>query len=91
VLINTARGALVDETALHQALSTGQIAGAGIDVFTLEPPSSANPLLALDNVALTPHIAAGTSDALRIKLRAAFGNMQRVAEGNAPVHQVSPD
>lgn len=84
LLINTARGGLVDEEALYQALTSGQITGAGLDVFALEPPGADNPLLHLDNVVATPHIAAGTRDALADKMRAAFGNMQRVAEGQEP-------
>ena len=84
LLINTARGGLVDEAALYQALTSGQIAGAGLDVFAVEPPGDDNPLLHLDNVVATPHIAAGTADALANKMRAAFGNMQRVAEGQPP-------
>ena len=90
VLVNTARGALVDERALYQALCIGQIAGAGLDVFAPEPPSSTNPLLTLDNVVLTPHIAAGPRDALQVKMAAAFANMVRVAQGKAPIHQVVP-
>jgi len=88
LLINTARGGLVDETALYQALTNGQIAGAGLDVFAVEPPGDDNPLLHLDNVVATPHIAAGTCDALTNKMRAAFANMQRVAQGQAPYNQV---
>ncbi|GAB4539709.1 MAG: 2-hydroxyacid dehydrogenase [Anaerolineae bacterium] len=88
LLINTARGGLVDEGALYQALTKGQIAGAGLDVFALEPPGADNPLLHLDQVVATPHIAAGTRDALADKMRAAFANMQRVAEGQPPVNQV---
>ncbi len=84
LLINTARGGLVDEAALYQALTSGQIAGAGLDVFAVEPPGADNPLLHLDNVAATPHIAAGTRDALANKMRAAFDNMQRVAQGQEP-------
>ena len=88
VLINTARGALVDEAALVEALRTGRLAGAGLDVFEREPPGADNPLLALDNVILTPHIAAGTRDALIEKMRAAFANMQRVLRGERPVNLV---
>ena len=89
ILINTARGALVDEEALYHALTTGQIAGAGLDVFTQEPPLPDNPLLGLDNIVTTPHIAAGTRDALQVKMSAAFSNMLRVTRDEAPIHQVS--
>jgi phosphoglycerate dehydrogenase-like enzyme len=88
VLINTARGALVDEPALIRALDEGWIAGAGLDVLAQEPPHPDNPLLRSPNVILTPHIAAGTRDAYRTKMQAVFTNMQRVARGEAPLHQV---
>jgi phosphoglycerate dehydrogenase-like enzyme len=61
ILINTSRGSVVDETALIRALQEGWIAAAGLDVFEQEPVSPDNPLLQLDNVVLTPHIA-GYSD-----------------------------
>jgi phosphoglycerate dehydrogenase-like enzyme len=89
ILLNTARGPLVDEAALVQALTSGQIAGAGLDVFEQEPPAAGNPLLRLDNVVATPHIAAGTADAFRAKMRAVFANLRRVAAGEAPINQVN--
>lgn len=85
ILINTARGAVVDESALIRALENKRIAGAGLDVFEREPISMDNPLLKMDNVVLTPHISAGTVDALREKMRAVFANLQRCAEGK-PIH-----
>src|SRR5262249_52345057 len=57
VLINSARGAVVDEMALYEALREKKIAGAGLDVFEEEPPLSDNPILKLDNVVLTAHTA----------------------------------
>ena len=88
VLINTARGRLVDESALVEALRAGTIGAAGLDVFREEPPGRDNALLTLENVTLTPHIAAGTRDALVAKMKAAFANIERVARGEAPYHQV---
>jgi len=81
---------LVKEQDLYEALRDRKIAGAGIDVFEKEPPAPDNPLFKLDNVILTPHIAAGTKDALITKMRAAFANMVRVTEGEKPIHLV-PD
>ncbi len=89
VLINTARGALIDEQALVRALAEEWIAGAALDVFAQEPPDADNPLLASPNVILTPHVAAGTRDAYRTKMQAAFASMQRVARGETPLNQVS--
>jgi D-3-phosphoglycerate dehydrogenase len=63
-LINTARGGLVDEAALHEALSAGRIAGAGLDVFEVEPLPASSPLRQLDNVLLSPHCAGGSIEAV---------------------------
>jgi phosphoglycerate dehydrogenase-like enzyme len=73
----------VDEPALIKALESRTIAGAGLDVFEQEPMRADSPLLKMDNVVLTPHIAAGTVDALRQKMRAVFANLQRCAAGKA--------
>jgi phosphoglycerate dehydrogenase-like enzyme len=89
LLLNTARGALVDEGALVQALRCGGIAGAGLDVFEREPPQAGNPLFEMENVVLTPHISAGSVDAFRVKMGAVFANLGRVARGEAPLNQVT--
>ena len=85
VLINTSRGAIVDEPALIEALRSKIIGGAGLDVFEQEPVRPDNPLLTMDNVVLTPHISAGTVDALREKMRSVFANLQRFTRGE-PTH-----
>jgi phosphoglycerate dehydrogenase-like enzyme len=85
VLINCSRGPVVDFAALHDALSNGRIAGAGLDVFPAEPPSPSEPVLSLDNVVLTPHLA-GSSRETRVKqTRNAFDNVVRVDRGERPL------
>ncbi len=64
IIINTARGALIQEDLLYEALKQGKLGGAGLDVLIKEPFSKENPLYCLDNVVLTPHIGANTEDAL---------------------------
>jgi phosphoglycerate dehydrogenase-like enzyme len=84
VLINTARGPIVDESALVEALHSGHLGGAGLDVFETEPPPAVSPLMAMRNVVLTPHISAGTRDAFEAKMHAAFDNLRRFFAG-API------
>jgi phosphoglycerate dehydrogenase-like enzyme len=84
-LINTCRGPVVDETALCVALTQHRIAGAGLDVFAEEPTPADNPLLALDNVILTAHLAGPTYDNNYSRLRNAFDNVERVARGEKPL------
>ena len=85
VLVNTSRGPVVDETALHDALSNGKLAGAGLDVFEQEPPPADNPLFKLGNVVLTAHLAGPTYESNTARLRNAFDNVQRVVRGEAPL------
>lgn len=85
ILINTARGPVVDEAALVQALSSGALAGAGLDVFEQEPPETDNPLFKLNNVILTAHMAGPTQESQIARLRNCFDNVQRVERGEAPL------
>jgi len=85
VLINTCRGPVVDETALHTALTSGRIAAAGLDVMVEEPPIANHPLFALENVTFTPHMAGPTWDNWFKAFRNAFDNVQRVARGERPL------
>jgi len=88
ILINTSRGSIVDEAALCEALRNGVIAGAGLDVFEVEPFQPSNPLAAMENVVLTPHISAGTRDALKAKMRALFENLVRFFNGEEMENRV---
>jgi len=81
ILVNTARGAIVDEDALLLALETGHIAGAGLDVFTTEPLPPGHPFTNLDNVLLSPHVAASTLETDSAGLEMVVGNIRNWMKG----------
>jgi D-3-phosphoglycerate dehydrogenase len=81
ILVNAARGEVVDEPALYDALASGRLRGAGLDVFAKEPADPDNPLFKLDQVVVTPHIAGSAIDLVADIARHAFSNMQAVLNG----------
>lgn len=85
IFINTCRGPVVDEEALYQALTTGRIAAAGLDVMEEEPPKSDHSLFKLDNCIITPHMAGPTIENWTKAFRNGFDNVQRVAAGRTPM------
>jgi glyoxylate reductase len=90
-LINTSRGPVVDEKALADALKDGVIAGAGLDVFETEPVSHDSPLLGLDNIVLTPHLASGSIETRTKMATTAATNLVSVLQGRVPPNLVNPE
>ncbi len=90
-LINTSRGALVDEAALIEALREGRIAGAALDVLEQEPPDPDNPLLSMPNVLTTPHAAFSSQEALEELQRKAATRVVEVMRGDLPGYIVNPE
>lgn len=88
ILVNTARGGLVDEAALVEALDTGHLAAAGLDVFAEEPPPASHRLLALPNVVCAPHLAWLTQETLERSIGAAMENVRRLAAGEPLLNRV---
>ncbi len=88
LLINTSRGPLVDQEALAEALASGRIAGAGVDVLDVEPPPAANPLLGAPNCYITPHIAWATRSARQRLLGIAIDNVRAFLAGK-PINVVN--
>ncbi len=89
VVVNTARGGLIDEAALVDGLRTGRIAAAGLDVFEIEPTPADAALLELDNVVCTPHLAWLTRETLERSLAVAVENCRRVAAREALLYRVA--
>jgi len=89
VLINVGRGALVDERALADALRNKKIAAAATDVFTAEPPPSNHPLLGMENVILTPHLAGSTRESGMRIMSMSLDNIARVMKGEKPLWVVN--
>lgn len=85
VIVNTSRGPVIEEDALYRSLVEGRIAGAGLDVFEQEPTPD-KPLLHLDQVVVSPHVAGGTIEAARRTIRAAYENVVRIHNGQAPLN-----
>jgi phosphoglycerate dehydrogenase-like enzyme len=89
ILVNTARGGLVDEPALIEALRTGQLSAAGLDVYASEPLPAGHPLLALPNVVCAPHLAWLTQETLERSIGAAIENVRRLAQGQPLLNRVA--
>ena len=89
VLINTARGGLVDPRALYAALTEGSLLAAGLDVFADEPVAAGEPLLALENVALMPHVAWLTPETFDRSIDIAVRNSRQLLDGGAFLHQIA--
>ena len=90
-LINSSRGGIVDEQALYDSLVKGTIAGAALDVFLEEPPPTDHPLFSLDNFIGTPHIAGGTTEAMRRMATTCAEEILRVFRGERPKFPINPE
>ncbi|SVB99749.1 uncharacterized protein METZ01_LOCUS252603, partial [marine metagenome] len=91
VLINACRGPVVDEQAFIRAMESNKIMAAGVDVLEVEPTPENNPLIDMDNVLITPHLAAFTQEAGEKSRAFAMYNSSRVANGEEPESVVLPD
>jgi D-3-phosphoglycerate dehydrogenase len=91
IFVNAARGALVDEAALEEALASGRLAGAGLDVFQKEPTNPNHPLKRFENVVLTPHIASHTGAGHHRLYETAFVQALQVLRGEMPAFPLNPE
>ena len=91
IFANTARGGIVDERALHEALVSGHLAGAAQDVFEQEPAPPDHPLLELDNLVLSPHVAGQSTESMVRMSVGAAENILRVLRGEQPSYLVNPE
>jgi D-3-phosphoglycerate dehydrogenase len=91
VLINTSRGGVVDQAALIEALRSGRLSGAGLDVQVPEPPSKDSPLLRMDNVVLTPHFASTTVEAMRDLSAKVSRQVIQMLRGEWPTYLANPE
>ena len=89
ILVNAARGPLVDERALVEALSSGKLGGAALDVYEVEPLPAGSSLRGFDNVFLSPHLGGGTIEAEARVLEVVSANLLRVLDGQPPVNVVN--
>jgi D-3-phosphoglycerate dehydrogenase len=89
ILVNTARGAIVDEAALIEALRMGILGGAGLDTYEQEPPEADNPLLGMENVLCSPHCAWYSEQAIETLQKKAADEVVAVLSGNRPQYQVN--
>lgn len=90
VLLNSARGALVDEGALVDALAAGRLGGAGLDVFQQEPPNPDNPLLKMDNVVISDHAGWYSEASVQALQQQAAAEAERILSGSRPLNWVNP-
>jgi len=90
-VINTSRGGILDEAALHDSLTRGHLAGAALDVYRYEPVPADCPLLELDNILWTPHISGGQPEFMIRESEDVLTNVARVLNGEQPEGQLSPE
>jgi phosphoglycerate dehydrogenase-like enzyme len=90
LIVNTARGGLIDEAALYRCLKDGYLAGAALDTFEFEPLSADSPLRQLDNIILTPHMVGHTRDVMATVAPVLHENICRVMHGELPLYPKNP-